>query len=80
MGRCGCFATIVIAGMPLRAQVEQMQFDDGAESVLYSVSPMDEGVIIRVAGHDSESVGRWIRGRLGFIEGLVGHDPWSRKW
>jgi len=38
------------------------------------------GACVRVAGCSVEEVGRTIRELLGFLPGVLGDDPWTRKW
>jgi hypothetical protein len=86
MGLIDCFATIVIAGRPVEAfATKLLQFiGDQPTSrnspLLFAASPIARGVVIRVAGNETESVGRWIRDRLAYVVDLIGHDPWARKW
>jgi urease accessory protein len=40
----------------------------------------DVGCVLRVAGQSVEEVGRTLRDSLSFVPGLLGDDPWARKW
>jgi urease accessory protein len=83
MGLIDCFATIVLVGLNDR-EGELLQYVSAQparqESLLFAASPIENGVVLRVAGRQTETVGRWIRDRLGFVADLVGQDPWARKW
>ncbi len=48
---------------------------------LIAAAPVgDGGCLLRVAGTSVEQAARTIRGYLGFVPGLLGDDPWARKW
>ena len=40
----------------------------------------EAGCVIRMAGRSVEEVGRAARTWLHFVPGLLGDDPWARKW
>lgn len=40
----------------------------------------DVGCVLRVAGRSVEEVGQTLRASLSFVPGLLGDDPWARKW
>jgi urease accessory protein len=86
MGRCDCFGVVVLLGpqvktacVDLLTQANAQPVNRG-ESLIFSASPLPGGMILRVAGPATEIVGRWIRDRLRFVPGLLGGDPWARKW
>jgi urease accessory protein len=86
MGRCDCFATVVLIGPALSPQLDQMMQFVHAQPVhrdaplIFSASPIAGGVVCRVAGATTELVAQWIRQRLAFVPSLLGQDPWLRKW
>jgi urease accessory protein len=86
MGRCDCFGIVLLLGPRIAAAADAIlawaaaQPIDHGNAVIFSASPVPGGAVIRVAGPATETVGRWIRTRLGFLEELLGGDPWSRKW
>jgi urease accessory protein len=86
MGRCDCFATIVLLGQTLRTYSDQLiefvhaQPIDRDAPLIFSASPIVGGVVCRVAGATTETVAQWIRQRLAFVPSLLGQDPWLRKW
>jgi urease accessory protein len=45
-----------------------------------SCSDVDGGVVARVAGASVEEVGRVVRGLLAALPGMLGDDPFARKW
>lgn len=84
MGMVNCYATIVVAGKPVKQQAEELirfvaSQPAPGQTLLFSVSRISEGVVLRVAGRQTETVSHWIRERLGFVANLVGQDPWARK-
>jgi hypothetical protein len=93
MGRCDCFASLLIVGAALKSVIDELlkfvAAQPPAGTLLFGVSPMntslmntgsiDNGVIIRVAGDSSEAVMMWLRERMTFLIGALGGDPWSRK-
>ena len=57
--------------MPIRRRPEQ----------LVAATPVgDGGCLLRVAGTSVEQAARTVREYLGFLPGLLGDDPWARKW
>lgn len=86
VGRFDCLATVVLAGPLLRdftlailewAAGQPARAEGG---LVFSASPLREGVLLRLAAGSVESAGEWIRKRLNFLGGLLGDDPWTRKW
>src|SRR5258706_9140502 len=75
-GPFNCFATILLLG-PAVAYASRALLDEinkaplprGAP-ILFSASPIPEGIIIRAAGANSELIGRWIRDHLRFVADL----------
>jgi urease accessory protein len=86
MGRYDCFGLMLMLGPAVAATAEGIvSWDAGqpihrGQDVIFSISPLAGGAVIRVAGTETEAVGQWIRQRLGFLGALLGADPWSRKW
>jgi urease accessory protein len=49
--------------------------------LLIGASPIrDAGCIVRLAGTSVEAVAHAVREHLRFVPGLLGDDPWARKW
>jgi len=86
MGRCDCFATALLIGPKFKADAKELLDWAAAQpaamrdSVYFAASPVCDGLVFRVAGATTESVGRGLRGRLGCIAKELGDDPWERKW
>lgn len=86
MGLFDCVATLVIIGEPLELFGREVLDFVASQSVsrdallLFAASPIAGGVVVRVAGMDTETVMRWIEQRLSFVTELIGENPWSRKW
>jgi hypothetical protein len=48
--------------------------------LIFSVSPLAVGAVLRIAGVSVEAVGRLIHHHLQPVSEQLGDDPWSRKW
>ena len=86
MGRCDCYATVLLAGPRLKTAAADLlawtaaRPAEPADGLAFSASPAAaDGAVLRVAGAGTEQVSRWLRERLGFVVGLLDGDPWSRK-
>jgi urease accessory protein len=86
MGACDCFATLLLMGPRLAEGAAALlawsssQPVSRRDCVIFSASPIADGAVARVVGPSTESVGGWIRERLGFVPRILGGDPWARKW
>ena len=86
MGRFNCLALAVLIGEPVRAGAARILEDiarrpiDRRWSLICSASPLADGALLRIAGEQTETVGREIHGHLSFLRDLLGDDPWARKW
>ena len=86
MGQCNCFASALVIGPRVAAHAERIMrwsLEQKAESgcgFLFCVSPVEGGIVIRVAGIAAESVMLWLQSRLDFLTELLGGNPWDRKW
>jgi len=49
-------------------------------SLLCSASPVRDGAVLRLAGEGSEEVGRELERHLQPLSGVLGDNPWLRKW
>lgn len=85
-GRFNCFAMMLLLGESFREaaanlikEISSRPVERGA-TLLASASPVQEGVVLRVAGEDVESVSREIKRHLNFLADFLGDDPWARKW
>jgi urease accessory protein len=86
MGRFDCLATLLLVGTPLKAVTETllqtlavMPVEPRAAQIC-SVSPVRDGVLVRLAGIKVENIRRELHHHLGFVSELLGDDPWARKW
>jgi urease accessory protein len=86
MGSCDCFGVVLLLGaraavgcadMLAWANAQPVHHD---QKIVFTASPIPGGAVIRVAGSETEAVGRWIRRRLASVADVLGADPWSRKW
>ncbi len=85
-GRFNCFAMLLFIGPAVRdlaarlmGEIAARPVDSGA-SLVCSASPIRDGALLRVAGTELEEVGREIHRHLSPLSGLLGDDPWQRRW
>ena len=91
-GRLDVLAVVVIAGERLAAEagrivaaISAMPVERRA-AVLLSAAPLPglalapPGCVLRLAGAHVEDVRGVLRRLLDFVPGLLGDDPWARKW
>jgi urease accessory protein len=85
-GGFDCLATVVMLGPQCQPHAARLvewvrsQPISPPDGLLFSASPLADGLILRMAGIRSEGIGRWLRDRLDFIPDLLGDDPWRRKY
>ena len=86
LGRFHCMALLVLVGPVLQQNsagiiedVSEQQIKEGS-SLIEAASPIPNGVVLRVLGADTETVGRVLRRRLQFLSDRLDGGPWSRKW
>jgi urease accessory protein len=81
-----CFATVVMVGPAFVSEAKRMvaaiqntpMATGGA--ILFGASQLPTASVLRVAGCNAETVGNWLRDQLSFVSGILGMDPWNRKW
>jgi urease accessory protein len=86
-GRFDVLALVVLAGQTLAEQATAVLAGVAATPVmrrsdlLMSAAPLRVGgCAVRIAGRSVEQVGETVMRLLAFVPGLLGDDPWSRKW
>ena len=85
-GRFNCFAILLLLGPAFEEMSARILAEVGqapvrrSSSLLRSTSPVREGVVLRVAGEEVESVGRELHRQLSRTTTFLGDDPWARKW
>jgi urease accessory protein len=91
-GRVDVLAVVVIAGERLAGAAREVLATVAAMpverrgAVLVSAGPLPglatapPGCVLRLAGAEVEAVRRTVRDLLAFVPGLLGDDPWARKW
>jgi urease accessory protein len=91
-GRFDVLALLVVAGGRLAPQAARLLETVAARpverraGVVVSAGPLPglaaapPGCVVRLAGVHVEEVRRVLRGLLDFVPGLLGDDPWARKW
>jgi urease accessory protein len=87
LGRYDVLAVVLIAGQPLREPATELQRRIGAMPLqrrphqhVMAAPVGDDGCVMRFAGTSFEQTARTIRDYLAFVPGLLGDDPWARKW
>jgi urease accessory protein len=85
-GRFNCFATLLLLGPAVSELAQAMLADIGQRPVsrqaplLFAVSPVRDGAVLRLAGERVEDITRELRQRLSPLSASLGDNPWARKW
>ena len=86
-GRYDVLAVAMVIGGGLEDEAARIDARVRAEPVrrradrLVAAAPVDDaGCILRIAGRTVEDVDETLEDLLGFVPGLLGDDPWARKW
>lgn len=91
-GRVDVLAVIVVAGERLAAEAARVVANvstvpvERRAAVVLSAAPLPgltlapPGCVVRIAGEHVEEVRGVVRRLLDFVPGLLGDDPWARKW
>jgi urease accessory protein len=86
VGRFNCFAMLLLIGAPMRETATHLITEISSRPVernaalLCSASPVQDGVVLRIASEEVESVSRELKNHLAFLAAFLGDDPWARKW
>jgi urease accessory protein len=86
VGRYRCFAMLLFLGPKVAALSDSIRAEVAAQPVgretqfLTGASPVRDGLVLRLAGMDVETVAREVRRCLAPLQALLGDDPWARKW
>ncbi len=87
MGRFEVIAVVAVYGTVLTSHAAAMlervkgRAVERQAPLLVGASPLrDGGCLLRVAGTNVEQVAHVVRDELSFVPGLLGDDPWARKW
>jgi urease accessory protein len=92
LGRFDVLAVAVIAGERLAADAARVVAAVAERPVarrlpivisaapLSRLAPARPGCVVRIAGERVEAVRGAVRALLDFVPGLLGDDPWARKW
>ena len=86
VGRFQCLAVVVLVGKVLEAAADKIletvakQTVESNSSLIETVSPLDGGIILRIAGITTQLVADCVTRRLSFLESFLGETPWARKW
>jgi hypothetical protein len=85
MGRCDCWATVVLVGPRVAVAAAELLEYVGRQPVIpdapifLSAGPIAGGALLRAASGSAELMLRFFREHLGFLAALCGDDPWGRK-
>ncbi len=87
MMRFNTLATVVISGPQLADAAAALLESCAQEEIAppaetrVAASPLgDDGIVLRLAGTDVEALGARLRKSLQFVCGMIGDDPWARRW
>lgn len=84
-----CYATLLLCGPRVRALVTRLAEIYQNISVyqhsvpvglIWSMSSIEDGCVIRIAGKGSEDVKCWIRDQLRGLEEIIGQDVYSKAF
>lgn len=87
--RCGRFdvlATAVVAGAPLRGEIERLlstaagPVSRRADQIVAASAAGPDACVIKLAGTATERAVRTLRELLDFVPERLADDPWIRKW
>jgi urease accessory protein len=85
-GRFNCFAMMLLVGelcqkaaSDLIARISSQPVERNS-TLLCSVSPVQNGAVLRLAGEDAESMSHELKQHLRFLADFLGDDPWARKY
>jgi len=80
------FATLILVGPRLVGHARQLleymrghPIEPGAP-LLLAASPLGDGIFLRLACTSTELATQTLHSCLAFLPGLLGEDPWLRKW
>lgn len=87
LGRFNCVALLLLIGSAVETVAAGVLEGVGSRSVeqnaplIVSASRLTAGgVVVRIAGESTESVGRELHQHLQPLAPMLGDDPWARKW
>jgi urease accessory protein len=87
MGRFDVIGTLLLLGAPVRdhaleivACLAGLPVSRRGELLVTATPVAESGCLVRFAGTSMEGAARMLREYLGFLPGLLGDDPWARKW
>jgi urease accessory protein len=87
LGRFDVLAVLLILGVRFRAEVADVMARVANIPIvrtadeLIAATPVGAcGCLVRVAGTSFERTARIVREYVGFLPGVLGDDPWARKW
>jgi urease accessory protein len=86
-----CYGTLFLYGPSVRRVIEDLQAQyktivvykrRSPDSLIWSLSPIGggKGVVVRIAGQETESVKHWLRTSLGRLRDVVGEDAYRKAF
>jgi urease accessory protein len=85
-----CYGTLILYGPSVQRVIEDLQAQYKAivvfkrhspDNLIWSLSPLSgKGVVVRIAGQETESVKHWLRTSLGILRDLVGEDAYRKAF
>jgi hypothetical protein len=86
MPRFNALCTAIVLGPKLAAGAAQLLARVGempvsrASDLVLSASPVAGGALLRIVAVTPEHALRALREQFSFVVGILGDDPWARKW
>jgi urease accessory protein len=86
LGRFHCLATVVLAGPKMvefsETIIAELKKEEPTQrgQLIESMSPFDDGFVLRILGETTEMTSNRLKLRLGFLKTLLDETPWDRKW
>jgi len=89
MGGYHCYAMLVISGEKVKNLLDRftdlyrrvsVYQQNNPDSLIWSLSMIESGCVVRVAGKETELVKNWLREQLRGLEDIVGSDVYSKAF
>lgn len=89
MGGYHCYAMLIISGDKVKSLLDRftglyrrisVYQQNNPDFLIWSLSMIDSGCVVRVAGKETELVKNWLREQLGGLEDIVGSDVYSKAF
>lgn len=87
MGRFNSLASVILIGPKLaacidalRGEIESAELQPNLATLVAASTVGNDGLLLRLAGVDVETLGARLRKILSGVCELIGDDPWARRW